>query len=196
MARWLTPRLRYTLSLVVLIRLLLPTSPSSVLSYENFVPPVAHPHEHRRHRCRFQIPTTAVATTIQRPGVSSPPTPTGASDQRSVSEVYLIVWTAGCLGLLFLAGWRLGKWNRLVRAGRRISDARLLELLNAAREVMRVRRPVELVAIDRLKRTASSGCSGWCLPETGLQELNEILTVFLHELAHVRRRDIPYRWPV
>ena len=32
LAKWLTPRLRYTLSLLVLIRLLLPTTPSSVLS--------------------------------------------------------------------------------------------------------------------------------------------------------------------
>src|SRR5205809_4616745 len=39
LAKWLTPRLRYTLSLLILIRLLLPTVPSSALSFENLFPP-------------------------------------------------------------------------------------------------------------------------------------------------------------
>src|SRR6266496_4851219 len=38
LARWLTPSLRYTLSLFVLIRLLLPIAPASSLSFENILP--------------------------------------------------------------------------------------------------------------------------------------------------------------
>ncbi len=38
LARWLTPSLRYALSLLVLIRLLLPIAPASSLSFENILP--------------------------------------------------------------------------------------------------------------------------------------------------------------
>jgi hypothetical protein len=39
LARWLTPRLRYALSLLFLLRLLLPAVPSSPLSLQNLFPP-------------------------------------------------------------------------------------------------------------------------------------------------------------
>ena len=197
LAKWLTPRLRYTLSLLVLVRLLLPSLPSSGLSYENFVPPVA---TLTSQAASLPVPdaSTAVATPVRQPGAASLAKPAGAAFQISVSEISTCVWAAGCLGLLFLAGWRLGKWNRLVRAGRRISDARLLELLNASREVLGVRRRVELVAIDRLSSPAIFGLFRLrlLLPETVLQELNEeeLRMIFLHELAHARRRDIPLNY--
>src|ERR1035437_10934277 len=41
LARWLTPRLRYALSLLILLRLLLPAVPPSPLSLENLFKPAA-----------------------------------------------------------------------------------------------------------------------------------------------------------
>src|SRR5512143_776640 len=43
--RWLTPRLRYALSLLVLCRLLLPVAPSSSLSMENLLAPTPRPSQ-------------------------------------------------------------------------------------------------------------------------------------------------------
>ena len=45
LSRWLTPRLRYTLSLLILIRLLFPTVPASPLSLENLFLRRAAPKE-------------------------------------------------------------------------------------------------------------------------------------------------------
>ena len=46
LARWLTPRLRYGLSLLILLRLLLPAVPSSPLSLENLFRPAARIEAH------------------------------------------------------------------------------------------------------------------------------------------------------
>ena len=196
LAKWLTPRLRYSLSLLVLVRLLLPTMPSSVLSYENYVPPVATLTS-QAASLTVPDPSTAAATSVERTAAASAATHK-APFNLPISEVCLVVWTAGFLGLVLVAVWRLAKWNRMVRAGRRISDARLIELLKTSREVMGVKRRVALVAIDRLSSPAIFGLFRLrlLLPETGLREWNEeeLRMIFLHELAHVRRRDIPLNY--
>ena len=59
---------------------------------------------------------------------------------------------------------------------------------------MRVRSPVELVAIGQLSSPAVFGLfrRRLLLPETALRQLNdeELRMIFLHEMAHVRRRDV------
>jgi len=198
LAKWLTPRLRYTLSLLVLIRLLLPITPSSVLSFENFVPPAA----------RLSSPVAILpisnkpakdVTVIQQPNVTSPLVSAAVKPTRvSVSGTLGIVWAFGCLSLLWLAGWRLGKWHGLIREGHLISDPRLLDLLNNARQAMQIRSPVELVAIAQLSSPAVFGLFRLrlLLPETALRQLNgeELRMIFLHEMAHVRRKDIPLNY--
>jgi len=198
LARWLTPRLRYTLSLLVLIRLLLPITPSSVLSFENLFPPAT-----RLAQPVAILPTsyqsTEDVTLVQPSQVSSRPAIAAVKPVRiSVSGTLGIVWASGCLGLLMLAGWRLGTWHGLIRKGQIISDPRLLALLNNARQAMQVRRPVELVAISQLSSPAVFGLFRLrlLLPETALSHLNdeELRMIFLHEMAHVRRKDIPLNY--
>ena len=194
LAKWLTPRLRYTLSLLVLIRLLLPITPSSVLSFENLFPPAAR----LTNQDAFQPipnPSTLDVTPVQQPHGSLLPVPAVVDWLHiSVSGALCIVWASGCLCLLFLAGWRLGKWNGLIRKGSRISEPRLLELLNASRAAMRGGGPVELVAVAELSSPAVFGLFRvrLLLPETAMRQLNdeELRMIFLHEMAHVRRRDV------
>jgi len=194
LAKWLTPRLRYTLSLLILIRLLLPITPGSVWSFENLLPPAAR----LTNPAAFQPipnPSTLDLTPVFESHASSLSVPVAGDPLRlSVSGAFCIVWASGCLCLLSLAGWRLGKWNGLIRKGRPIPDPRLLELLNSSREAMRVRSPVELVAIGQLSSPAVFGLfrRRLLLPETALRQLNdeELRMIFLHEMAHVRRRDV------
>jgi beta-lactamase regulating signal transducer with metallopeptidase domain/HEAT repeat protein len=198
LAKWLTPRLRYTLSLLVLIRLLLPITPSSVFSFENLFPSAAR-LAHPIAILPISNQSTKDVADVQKSHVSSRLMPAAAQPIRiSVSRTLGIVWASGSLGLLSLAGWRLGKWNGLIRKGRPISDPRLLDLLNNARQAMQIRSPVELVAIAQMSSPAVFGLFRLrlLLPETVLRQMNgeELRMIFLHEMAHVRRKDIPLNY--
>jgi len=198
LARWLTPRLRYTLSLLVLIRLLLPMAPSSVLSFENFAPRTAE----FTKLAAFAPTSGGVAvndTAARRPHATPHPLPAEVARTRlSIPGVLYFVWVSGCLSLLSLAGWRLGKWHRLIQRGRAISDARLLELLELSREAMGVRSRVTLISVAQLNSPAVFGF--WkvrlLLPEGLAEQLTdgELRMIFLHEMAHVRRKDGPLNY--
>lgn len=193
LAKWLTPRLRYTLSLLVLIRLLLPVTPSSLLSFENLFPPAARL---ANPVAIFPVSNQSIeAVTVIQQSDASRLVPVEANPIRiSVSGILGIIWASGGLGLLLLAVWRLGKWNGLIRKGRLISDPSLLNLLNSSRTAMHVRKPVKLVAIAQLSSPAVFGLFRLrlLLPETALRQLDneELRMIFLHEMAHVRRKDI------
>jgi len=215
LGRWLTPRLRYALSLLILLRLLLPAVPSSPLSLENLFRPAARLEAHSLPPERGRLGKTSlpeaslpdapvtpmvaepapVASATPIPGitpfVSAPPSRWPAF---SVAEVLGLAWACGLLVLVSLAGWRYAQWCRLIRQGRRLSEPRLLALLDDARQALGVRRPVTLVAMPQLGSPAVFGFRRvrLLLPETALDQLTdqELRLLFLHEMAHVRRHDM------
>ena len=194
LGRWLTPRLRYALSLLIFLRLLLPVAPPSSLSLENLFTPAA--------RLTASGPAiSAVSESVQTASSAARPVvppPAAVAPSRppalSIAEVLGLGWACGLLLLVLLAGWRYVQWCRLIRQGRRVSDARLLALLDGARQAMGVRRPVTLVALAQLSSPAVFGLRRvrLLLPETGLDQLTdqELRLLFLHEMAHVRRQDM------
>ncbi len=190
LGRRVPQKLRYCLGLLVVCRLLLPVTPTSPLSLESLF--------WRMNRC---------AAAQRSPATLRPPPdtrlgPTG-SEQASISveagpslswgKVLGVAWACGCLALVGAAGWRYGKWNRLVRSGKRISDRRLLSILEEAREAMGVRRSVTLVSMPEVGSPAVFGVwRVWLLlPEATRLHLDEreLRLVFMHEMAHLRRND-------
>ena len=215
LARWLTPRLRYALSLLILLRLLLPAVPSSPLSLENLFRPVARLEAHSLAPERGRLgeaslpeapmPDVPVTPMVAEPAPVAPTTPlpvvtpfVSATPSRlpalSAAEMLGLAWGCGLLALVSLAGWRYARWCRLIRQGRRLSDPRLLALLDGARQAMGVRCPVTLVAMARLGSPAVFGFRRvrLLLPETMLDQLTDqdLRLLFLHEMAHVRRHDM------
>jgi bla regulator protein BlaR1 len=183
--RWLTPRLRYALSFLVLCRLLLPAAPASRLSADNLFVRTAEPtatesaHASSPRALMVDLPLGSVGLS-ERPGFP-------------LVEAFGVVWFCGFLGLLCCGGWRYRRCRRLVRGGERISDPGLLAMLQDAREAMGVSCPVALVSVPQLSSPAVFGFWRVCLllPETALLNLNhqELRLVFMHEMAHVRRKD-------
>src|SRR6266540_2526754 len=194
LAKWLTPRLRYALSLLVLIRLWLPIVPSSSLSFENLFPQSARLMQPAAVLPISGLPLEEVISVHQ--SVISPVSAPAVDHPRGIfaSGAIGLGWAAGCLCLLSLAGWRYWKWNRLIKLGRPISDPKLIDLLNSAGEAMRVRSAVTLVAVSQLGSPAVFGFRRvrLLLPEAVLRQLNdqELRLIFLHEMAHVRRKDV------
>ncbi|HEV2211234.1 MAG TPA: M56 family metallopeptidase [Verrucomicrobiae bacterium] len=178
--RWLTPRLRYALSLLVLCRLLLPAAPPSSFSVENLLTPVPQPPP------LFPFATLPAGATRE-------PVVLVRNHAVSPGSALCATWLCGLLVLGGLAAWRYCQWNRTIRTARSVSDARLLKILEDVRQEVGINRPVSLASIHHLGSPAVFGL--WrihlLLPETSLKFLSdqEWRLVFLHEMTHIRNYD-------
>ncbi len=194
LGRWLTPRLRYALSLLILFRLLLPAAPPSTMSLQNLFTPPARLATGEAVGSVVAEPAGPITSMAAEPIPASSSAASRRPPALSVAEVLGMAWACGLIALASLAGWRYVQWCRLIRQGRRLLDTRLLTLLDGAREAMGVRRPVALVALAQLNSPAVFGF--WrvrlLLPEDALDQLTDqdLRLLFLHEMAHVRRHDM------
>ncbi len=150
---------------------------------------------------------TATATSITPLAPLSPVTPTTpttptVSAPRPVLNwppLLFGLWLAGTLVIAsYLLLSTLGLARRF-RHGRRLRDPQIeAQLLAAGRQLGLVAAPLPVYECDRLRSPALYGC--WrprlLLPAGFTTRFSsaELGYVFLHELAHVRRRDLPLNW--
>ncbi len=156
LARWLTPRLRYALILLIFARLLLPVAPRSPLSLENLFRHAAPP---KSGQIAAVAPTPLVS-------VNPPPAPDRSSGAGPVAanglatmtfhlslvEWLSLAWAAGFIGLLTLGVRRYFQWKQLLAQAQVVSDPYYVELLDRARADMGVRQGVKLLVVPGLSR--------------------------------------------
>lgn len=180
LGRWLTPRLRYALSLLVFCRLLLPVAPSSPLSFENLLPQTPHP-------AQSSPPPALAAGSVVKPATSA------HAHGLTLRSSLFTTWFCGLLFLGGLAVWRYHQWKTRIRSARQVSEARLLRILDEVRREVGIRRPIRLASLGGLDSAAVFGL--WnlhlLLPESSLKYLSERewRLVFLHEMTHIRNYD-------
>ncbi|HVY70222.1 MAG TPA: M56 family metallopeptidase [Verrucomicrobiae bacterium] len=108
------------------------------------------------------------------------------------------LWLIGAAGLGILILRQQWKVFRRLRGGEPVRDAIVLALLAECRAALGVARSVELVETDAVASPAL--CGIWrpriLLPAgmTGALDAKETRHVLLHELAHLKRRDIAVNW--
>ena len=199
LAQWLlrkelAPRWRHGLWLLVLLRLILPGSIQSPISVFNWVR--AEP---------AQLANALVATpahdsaTEGSSSFEAAPGPASPSMGRNWSRSTVgMVWLAGALLIplyLAISACRLG-WK--VRRHRPVTNGSILDLLEDCKLAMGVRTPLTLVETSVVRCPALFGFirPRLLLPAGLLQSfsLPELRYVFLHELAHLKRGDIPANW--
>ena len=187
--RRLSPRWRYGLWLLVIVRLLLPVAPESALSLSNLVDlapswmaGVAH-----------QI--------LDLPAPGAPPAPDHVhplADTPAWFVVAFSLWLPGAVVFASLLGRDHRRIARALATTRPVTGTRENDLLQQCRGVMRVRWPVQLVETPLI---GSPAIAGWWRPRvllpTGLLgrlSPDETRFLILHELAHVKRADIALNW--
>jgi beta-lactamase regulating signal transducer with metallopeptidase domain/Tol biopolymer transport system component len=211
--RQLTPRWRHALWLLVVIRLASPWSVASRVSMFNWFtaqsPPfsVASP-ENKPEALLSKLEPGKATLNQQAPrSISAPPkaapslpgSPAPAATARLSWRVSLPwLWLAGVVtlpGYLLITTTRLG---RRVRRQRPLTDAAVLNLLEDCKQQMGVLTPLTLV---ESREVTSPSLYGFIRPRlllpAGLTRgfsLPELRYVFLHELSHVKRGDIPMNW--
>jgi beta-lactamase regulating signal transducer with metallopeptidase domain len=189
----LPARFRYALSLLVLLRLLVPVTPASRLSLDNF----------SRH---FRPPSAAapILPLGGHPAVMAalPSNPLAAGPSRpprlSLRRLAAGIWLCGSAGVLLAVLWRHRKFGRWVAQLPTAADPRLIELVEECKGEAGVRRQVRIASTPEGNTAAVFGFRRPCLllPEGLLESLErrEVRLVVLHELLHIRRRDVLVKW--
>jgi beta-lactamase regulating signal transducer with metallopeptidase domain/Tol biopolymer transport system component len=217
----LGPRWSYALWLVLLIRMILPWSPSSRVSLSNLIP--SWNGQIQSQQSSGTVEVQEVSTPEQ--AAEAPETITGQEPQSELAaekhiaprprivanakartgpqlillhRVLPILWLAGTIVIgVYLLFSDLALW-RIVKRDRPLINQAMLELFEECKTQMGVQSLVVVVPSDRVR---SPGLFGFVRPRLLLPRqmldsatAEEMRYVFLHELAHLRRHDIYLGW--
>lgn len=191
-----SPRLRYGLWLLVLLKAFLPPTLTAFWGVGSWgVAPVA------------SMDWPVVVASVEDDGAELAAATGGDANvevtpavERGVSSGTLIVlaWAAGCLLLWLMVAWRYGRLVRGVRSMRRIDEGPARVELERLADQLGVRHVPELYATERATSPMLMGVvrPKIVLPEGVLARLEpqEIRMVLAHELVHWRRRDTWIGW--
>jgi len=129
---------------------------------------------------------------------SEPSRPTFQSAFLSLQPYLGWIWFIGALVLGIRLAWGNYLFGLQLRRRQPIVNDAILALMDECRQVMGVRRPLTLLETPELESPALFGCFAikLLLPERIIQTFSteELRHVFLHELAHIRRRDTSTNW--
>jgi beta-lactamase regulating signal transducer with metallopeptidase domain len=212
----LPPEWRFWFWMLVLVRLALPFSLESPLSIFNYsrlqVPAALHDSEPASPRFTESAPTAT--SDMEAPAIRSAAgqnsfasaagdAQLSTSDPPKGSSLPLkaILATVWCLGALVL-GFRvyLGhrRLARRLRGGHPSDNPLLLEMLGACTRELGLRRPPVLIETDSVRSPAIFGMLSPKLlfPSSAVGVLTrpQLRCVMLHELCHLRRRDVLFNW--
>ena len=185
--RWLNPRWRHALWLLVILRLALPFMPESTLSLFQFTP----------------RPPPALTQSVTEPIFSpaeiqaSPSAPVNISTPRhpfSLFTILALAWLTGALSFLGVTWMVNHRFAVHVKKSPPINDPHLLNLAAAASAEFHFRRPLRMIESTQVRSPAVVGLfhPTLILPESVRSRFSdvELRFIFLHELAHLKRGDL------
>ncbi|GAB6991139.1 M56 family metallopeptidase [Paenibacillus pini] len=210
--RRLSPRIRYLLWFVVVLRLVMPILPSSHLSMFNVL-----------DWMKGAASTTSITQDVPNPPMIKnynleplPKTPSSGGDvhaqiseERAIAKVgskenlypwYIqfaaLIWITGVLAiLLYLAAYRV-VMQRNFRTFHRVTDPRLMEILDSCRGQFSIRRTIRLYSGRYVKSPYIAGIiRPWIYVPEGMDKhlsAAQLHHIFAHELAHYKRRDVAW----
>ncbi|MGB7158440.1 MAG: M56 family metallopeptidase [Tepidisphaeraceae bacterium] len=210
----LSARWRHAMWMLVLVRLALPVVPSSPLSVFNLTNGANAPREVREAReidrvthVRFALPAHVAPLAASRidplssakPQAAQPVQPAPAPNLwTGWPQVLACVWIAGALLLALRIAWATLRVSRMMRRLDHIDDAATLAVLLATGDELNVHRLPTLLAGDGLFSPALVGFvrPRLLVPRDLLTRFDacELRLIFLHELAHLKRRDVAINW--
>ena len=221
--RQLSPAWRHGLWLLLVVRLLLPAAPAAPWSIYNLakLPGRLKATEVRRDgrpampaipAMPRELPVTEAAPqpvyaseppgVPERPAVAAPRrTGTASGSISPTRDWWQVVFYAWLLGTgIFVArlGWATLRFSRRIGRGSEVARGPLLRLLKVCQDRMGYRAPVKVIEVPGLQSPAVCGLrqKRLLLPQGALERFTEeeLQCVLLHELAHLRRRDLQISW--
>jgi bla regulator protein BlaR1 len=192
--RAIGPRWTYSLWLLVVVRLMLPTSPASELSLFNVYAP-------RPSSEMVQINETPI----------SPATPTGPVRNVNIAPAHIpspplltlpllviLVWLTGAAVYLSFCVLHYRRFAAWARRQTPVSNSNVLAALRDAQSLLSYRREIPVLATTTLRVPALFGFLRPRLlfpqPMLDTWSAEELRHALLHELVHARRRDHLLNW--
>jgi beta-lactamase regulating signal transducer with metallopeptidase domain/N-acetylneuraminic acid mutarotase len=211
----LSPAWRHGLWLLVFVRLAWPYAPPSQLSVFNLLAQkdgssfhvaasvetsfTAKSPQPDKSAAMAVVPapvntSQAVTEQTQAPGLTP-----GLMDRLPrTSTVLFFAWLAGVMILAGRVLWEAGRLANSIRHVRPITESTVLNLLEDCKQMMNVTTPLVVIESAYVKSPVLHGFirPRLVLPPGMIASLSEeaLCHVFLHELAHMRRRDILVNW--
>ncbi|MHC4464024.1 MAG: M56 family metallopeptidase [Planctomycetota bacterium] len=191
--------------IVLLVRIALPAAPSSRFSIYNLLPggeysaavneTVMSDQPVGGYELAVDEETPELTSTVSAKASSESTSGQGQTYRLGLLDVVPVAWLAGVVVLAGYIFWCHFNLWRIVRKQMPISDKPTLELLEECKERLKIKTTLAVVETDRIKTPALFGFirPRLLLPKGMLDNLtNEQLGhIFLHELAHLKRLDIP-----
>jgi beta-lactamase regulating signal transducer with metallopeptidase domain/uncharacterized GH25 family protein len=218
----LTSSWRAALWMLVMIRLLLPISLSSGTSIFNLVPSLKAPPIGASARGgqapgpssprstiaviqpsfteieRSQMESATLDAPVIHESISTPLATTPSPLRPSWPKVLLAIWLLGVASLSFTVLFFSLKIGHKLRVVSRVSDEATLNLFAQCREELGITQELQLFETSHLSTPALHGFlrPRLLLPNGFIHSFSsdQLRFVFLHELAHVKRKDIPLNW--
>ena len=170
---------RYVIWVLVFIRLMLPAVPQASFSVWNL----------RKAQTKPEPPLI-----LPPPALAHQPAAQQTANLRNEDfPVLPALWLAGVflwLGVAIVKHQRLARW---IRQQEVCADAKIISLVDAARDAFRVRRPITVICTERFESPAVFGViqPRLLLPTAFANEATdeELYAILLHEVAHVKCRD-------
>jgi beta-lactamase regulating signal transducer with metallopeptidase domain len=189
-------RWHYCLWLLLLIRLAIPWLPESKISVFNLVP---YSIQQGRILESYTKPQSAGGMRFYRYPESQGTT---ESQQEAISVKFArllpLLWLLGTIVFAIYVGAGNFRLWWLVTRERPLTDQKILDLLEDCKSEMGIRTILGIVMTNKVKSPALFGFirPRLLLPAGMIETLSqeELRFVFLHELGHLRRRDIYVGW--
>lgn len=109
-------------------------------------------------------------------------------------RILALIWLGGAVAFALYITFVHLHFRRVLAAARPLTDRTLLTLLDDCRRLMEVRHEVHLLLTDAIGAPSLCGHARPCLLLSrelmAGSDLSELRHIFLHELAHLKRRDI------
>ena len=113
---------------------------------------------------------------------------------RTLVEILGTIWFFGVFGLfLRIVCWNVQFWRK-IRRSQLVANQDVLTLFNQCKKIMKISKSIGLVEANNIKIPLLYGMIHPCIliPNNTSETLtqNNLMHVFLHELAHYKRKDI------
>jgi beta-lactamase regulating signal transducer with metallopeptidase domain len=211
LARKASPRFRYFLWCLLLLKLCLPPTLSFVTGAGRWVLPkqaaaiivaaspsadMPAPTPEDAAAPLVFSPNPGIAQTVSIPDPATPATISIPKAAFHLSWVMALgaTWCLGVVALLFLFVIQHRRMGRLIAASGPVDDAGILRLLEEAKSALGVSSPVRLLSMEKLHSPILFGVlrPTIAIPRQALESLppEQIRPILLHELAHLRRKDL------
>ena len=194
--RRLPPQFVYALWLLLLVKLMLPVAPASRFSMFQFFQ-----FERWAARAESAAPLAYITSSPFSPAPAQNPARVGAPPQKHAIPLTVFLqalWLGGAVLLLARTLFTSARLFSQARAQRPLVDEAMLDLLENCKIEMRVHAPISIVVTGDAQSPALLGYlrPRLLLPAKMITALepSELRHVFLHELAHLKRMDVPVNW--